>query len=139
VGQDETSCDIAGLTIGTTYVAKVVAINGVGTSLAATSPSVKVVGPPTAVRNLAATALVKSAKVFFAPPANNGGSSLSNYYFSVTGPGGFTWESGPVAASSIRGSYTISGLTKGATYTITVTADNEYGMSAEVKTTVKSK
>ena len=139
VDQDATSCDITGLTIGTTYVAKVLAINGVGTSLATNSPSVKVVGAPTVVRNLTATGLAKSAKLYFVAPANNGGSSISNYYFSVTGPGGFTWESGAVAANLVKGSYTIPGLTKNATYTISVTVDNEYGMSTAVTTTVKSK
>jgi len=139
VDQDATSCDISGLTIGTTYVAKVVAINGVGTSLATNSPSVKVVGAPTAVRNLTATGLAKSAKLYFAPPANNGGSNIANYYFSVTGPAGFTWESGAVAANLIKGSYTITGLTKNLTYTVSVTVDNDYGMSAAVTTTVKSK
>jgi titin len=139
VDQDATSCDISGLTIGTTYAAKVVAINGVGTSAAAISPSVKVVGAPTTVRNLSATGLAKSAKVYFAVPANNGGSALTNYYFSVTGPGGFTWESGPVAANLVKGSYTITGLTKNVTYTISVTVDNEFGMSAAATTTVKSK
>lgn len=139
VDQDATSCDISGLTIGTTYVAKVVAINGVGTSLATNSPSVKVVGAPTAVRNLTATGLAKSAKLYFAPPANNGGSNIANYYFSVTGPAGFTWESGAVAANLVKGSYTITGLTKNLTYTVSVTVDNDYGMSAAVTTTVKSK
>jgi hypothetical protein len=139
VDADTTSCDISGLTVGTTYVAKVVAINGVGTSISASSASMKVVGAPSVVRNLTASALVKSAKLFFANPANNGGSPILNYYFSVTGPGGFSFESGPVEASKVKGSYTITKLTKGATYTITVTVDNEFGMSSEVKTTVKSK
>jgi hypothetical protein len=139
VDADTTSCDISGLTVGTTYVAKVVAINGVGTSISASSPSMKVVGAPSVVRNLTASALVKSAKLFFANPANNGGSPILNYYFSVTGPGGFSFESGPIEASKVKGSYTITKLTKGATYTITVTVDNEFGMSSEVKTTVKSK
>jgi titin len=139
VDQDTTSCDITGLTIGTTYVARVVAINGVGTSVGANSPSVKVVGAPTVVRNLSATGLAKSAKLYFAPPANNGGSSVANYYFSVTGPGGFAWESGAVAANLVKGSYTITGLTKNVSYTISVTVDNDYGMSAAVTTTVKSK
>jgi hypothetical protein len=139
VDQDASSCDISGLTIGTTYVAKVVAINGVGVSLGTNSASVKVVGAPTAVRNLSATGLAKSAKVYFAVPANNGGSTISNYYFSVTGPAGFTWYSGAVAASSVKGSYTITGLTKNATYTISVMVDNDFGMSVAATTTVKSK
>jgi hypothetical protein len=139
VDQSENSCDIGGLTIGTSYVAKVVAINGVGTSAATNSASVKVVGAPTVVRNLSATGLAKSAKLYFAPPANNGGSNIANYYFSVTGPAGFTWESGAVAANLVKGSYTITGLTKNLTYTVSVTVDNDYGMSAAVTTTVKSK
>jgi len=139
VDQDATSCDISGLTVGTTYIAKVVAINGVGTSVAASSSSMKIVGAPSAVRNLTASALSKGAKLYFAPPANNGGSAILNYYFSVTGPGGFSFESGPVAASKVKGSYAITKLTKGVAYTIVVTVDNEFGMSAEAKTTVKSK
>lgn len=139
VDQDSTSCDISGLTVGTTYIAKVVAINGVGTSISASSTSMKIVGAPSAVRNLTASALAKGAKLYFAPPANTGGSAILNYYFSVTGPGGFSFESGPVAASKVKGSYAITKLTKGVTYTIIVTVDNEFGMSAEAKTTVKSK
>ncbi|MEI8231724.1 MAG: fibronectin type III domain-containing protein, partial [Actinomycetes bacterium] len=111
----------------------------VGTSVASISPSVKVVGAPSGVRNLSSTGLAKSAKVYFAVPANNGGSSIANYYFSVTGPAGFTWQSGAVAASSVRGSYTITGLTKNVTYTISVTVDNEFGMSVAATATVKSK
>jgi len=139
VDQNASSCDIAGLTVGTTYVAKVVAINGVGTSAAVTSAPIKVVGAPSVVRNLSATALAKSAKLYFAGPANTGGSAIQNYYFSVTGPAGFSFESGPVAASTVKGSYTITKLTKGLTYTISVTVDNEFGMSSAVTTTVKSK
>ena len=139
VDQDSTSCDISGLTVGTTYIAKVVAINGVGTSAAVSSSAMKIIGAPTAVRNLTASALSKGAKLFFAPPANNGGSPILNYYISVTGPGGFSFESGPVEASKVKGSYSLTKLTKGVTYTIIVTVDNEFGMSAEAKTTVKSK
>ena len=139
VDANTNSCDISGLTIGTSYVAKVVAINGVGTSITASGAAVKVVGAPSVVRNVSASALAKGAKIYFATPANNGGSSIANYYFSVTGPGGFTWESGAVAANLVKGSYTITGLTKNATYTISVTVDNDYGMSAAVTTTVKSK
>ena len=139
VDQDSTSCDISGLTVGTTYVAKVVAINGVGTSVSASSTAMKIVGAPSAVRNLRASALSKGAKLYFAPPANTGGAPILNYYFSVTGPGGFSFESGPVAASKVKGSYSLTKLTKGVTYTITVTVENEFGMSTEVKITVKSK
>ncbi|NBQ98257.1 MAG: fibronectin type III domain-containing protein, partial [Microbacteriaceae bacterium] len=98
-----------------------------------------VVGPPTVVRNLTASALVKGAKLYFAVPANTGGSPIRNYYFSVTGPGGFTWDSGAVDATTVKGSYTITGLTKNVTYTISVTVDNDFGMSSAVTTTVKSK
>jgi len=139
VDAETTTCDISGLTIGTTYVAKVSAINGVGSSVAVSAPAVKVVGPPAAVRNLSATALAKGAKVYFAPPANNGGSRITNYYFSVTGPAGFTWDSGAVSATLIKGSYAITGLTKNVTYTISVTCENDIGMSSAVTATVKSK
>jgi titin len=136
---EDTSCEIAGLTLGTSYVAKVVAINGVGTSAAASSPATKVVGPPSVVRNLSATALAKGAKIYFAAPASNGGAVVTDYYFSVTGPNGYTFDSGPVSAAVAKSSYALTGLTKGLTYTISVTCENDYGMSAAVTVTVKSK
>ncbi|MBU6143886.1 MAG: fibronectin type III domain-containing protein [Acidobacteria bacterium] len=134
-----TSCEISGLTIGTTYVAKVVAINGIGASIGVNSSAVKIVGPPSSVRNLSATAMTKGAKLYFATPSNNGGSPITAYYFTVTGPSGFLWESGPVAAAAVKSSYSITGLTKNVTYTISVVVENDFGMSAAVSTTVKSK
>jgi hypothetical protein len=44
-----------------------------------------------------------------------------------------------VNATKVKGSYTVTGLTKGVSYTITVAAENQFGMSVEAKTTVKVK
>jgi invasion protein IalB len=136
---DATSCEIKGLTVGTSYSAKVVAINGVGTSVAASSSVVKVTGPPTVVRNLSATAIAKGAKLYFAGPSNNGGSPILNYVFTITGPKGEIGSPIEVAANKIKSTYTVTGLTKGVTYTITVQVENEYGTSVAATVKVKSK
>ena len=139
VDADTTTCEIKGLTTGTTYTAKVVAINGVGSSASMQSNAVKIVGAPTAVRNLSASAIVKGAKLYFAPPANNGGTPITTYVITVTAANGTALPTIEVDATKVKGSYTVTGLTKGVTYTITVAAENQYGMSVEAKTTVKSK
>jgi titin len=136
---DETSCEIKGLTVGTSYSAKVVAINGVGTSVAASSSVVKVTGPPTVVRNLSATAIAKGAKLYFAAPSNNGGSPILRYVFTITGPSGDIGAPIEVAANKVKSTYTVTGLTKGVTYTITVQVENEYGTSVAATVKVKSK
>lgn len=139
VDADTTSCEIKGLTTGTSYTAKVVAINGVGSSTAVQSNAVKIVGAPTAVRNLSASAIVKGAKLYFAPPSNNGGSPITTYVITVTAANGTALPTIEVDATKVKGSYTVTGLTKGVTYSITVAAENQYGMSVEAKTTVKTK
>jgi hypothetical protein len=136
---DETSCEVKGLTAGTSYSAKVVAINGVGTSAAASSAVVKVTGAPTVVRNLSATAISKGAKLYFAAPSNNGGSAVSSYIFTITGPSGEIGAPIEVAANKIKSTYTVTGLTKGVTYTISVQVENEYGVSVAATVKVKSK
>lgn len=137
--ESTTSCDFTGLTAGTTYVAKVVALNGVGVSASSSSQPLKVSGVPTAVRSLSATPLSKSVKIFFASPSNNGGSAIVSYVFTVTGPNNLPVTSVEVLASKIKGSYTLTGLTKNVTYTVTVQATNEFGASIGVGIKVKAK
>jgi hypothetical protein len=139
VEADATSCEITGLAAGSSYSAKVVAINGVGTSVAASSSVVKVTGPPSVVRNLSATAIAKGAKLYFAKPSNTGGAPVLNYIFTISGPNGEIGAPIQVAASKIKSSYTVTGLTKGVTYTISVQVENEYGVSVAATVKVKSK
>jgi titin len=138
-GPEELQCEFTGLTLGTTYVAKVAAVNGVGSSTAVSATPVKVVGNPTVVRSLRTVAGVGNAKVFFSAPLNNGGSPITNYYFTVTGPNGFLYESDALPVAVAKSGFAFTGLTKGQTYTILVVAENEFGVSTPASVTVKSK
>lgn len=117
---------VKGLTGGTTYSFTVVATNSIGNSnpsvssnavtpLAITVPSV-----PTSVTG---TSDFKSAKIYFTPPSNNGGLSITSYTVTST-PEGIktTGTSSPII---------VSGLTNGTSYTFTVSATNSKGASAE--------
>jgi hypothetical protein len=132
-------CEFTGLTVGTTYVAKVVAVNGVGVSPSSSAPGVKIVSAPTVVRSLKAVAGVRSAKIYFVAPKNSGGSAITGYYYTVTGPNDFIFESEAVTPSRAKSGYLIPGLTKGLTYTVLVTAENEFGMSPAGLVSVKAK
>jgi fibronectin type 3 domain-containing protein len=132
-------CEFTALTVGTTYVAKVVAVNGVGISAAASAPGVKIVSAPSVVRSVSAVAGVRSAKIYFVAPVNTGGSAITNYYFTVTGPNDFVYESDAIPAGRAKSGFLVPGLTKGLSYTVLVTAENEFGMSSPGSVTVKSK
>lgn len=73
-------------------------------------------GPPTGVSAVAGNA---QAKVFFSPPASDGGAPIISY--TVTASPGGAHASGP--GSPI----TVTGLMNGTTYTFTVTATNSAG------------
>jgi outer membrane protein assembly factor BamB len=79
---------------------------------------VTVPGAPTAVL---ATAGNASASVSWSAPVSDGGSAITAYTVSVQ-PGGHTcgWTSGPLTC-------TVSGLTNGSTYSVTVHAHNSVG------------
>jgi titin len=126
VGANVTSTRITGLTRGTWYNFSVTATNGVGTSSPSTASN-SVIAPdvPSAPTNgSASTNSDGSVTVHWTDPAANG-SAITGYgiipnpscagcsYSSLTGP---TLTSG-----------TVSGLTRGASYTFMVTATNGVG------------
>jgi Fibronectin type III domain len=112
------------LTGGTTYTFTVYATNFVGDSppSSASNPvtplSPTVPSAPT-IRN--AVAGYENATIYFNPPSNNGGSTITGYTV-TSSPGGITQTgtSSPI---------TISSLTGGTTYTFTVYATNSVGDS----------
>ena len=121
VAKGATSCTVSGLTNGTAYTVSVTATNAVGTSTASKSsasftPSTKP-GAPTTVKLTAANA---SLGVAWTAPADNGGSAVTSYTATAS-PGGAS------CATTSGTTCTITGLTNGTAYTVTVTATNANG------------
>jgi len=118
-------CNITSLVNGVTYNVSVVAANSSGKSApsAPVSLTAGVPGPPLSVH---ATALKSSAFVKWAPPLASGVSAITGYT-ATANPGAFT------CTTKGARSCTITGLTKGTTYTITVTATNKYGTGPSSK------
>ncbi|MFN3865650.1 MAG: fibronectin type III domain-containing protein [Demequina sp.] len=101
------------------------------TGLASAESTVALQGVPNAVVDLTAAAGVGEATASWAAPANVGGSPVTNYGVSVTPAGGDVTD-----CVGLETSCTITGLTSGATYTVTVIATNALGDSATRSTTV---
>jgi hypothetical protein len=91
---------------------------------ASTSDSIAVYGPPTAPTAPAATVSGTSATVSWAAPDNTGGSPVTGYTVTAS-PGGATC----VPTEETPLSCTLTGLTKGTSYTFSVVATNIHGDS----------
>jgi hypothetical protein len=120
---------VAGLTAGKTYSCTVKARNKVGFGPASTpsnsfQPRAVVPGAPT---NMSATAGVRSVKLTFTPPADNGGSKILSYRAKCKSSDGGNPASHEASKSPIQ----VSGLAGGKTYTCTVRARNRIGFGPE--------
>ena len=119
---NSTSCEIAGLTNGTSYTFTVTALNSVGAGAASTPSSAvtpmadQVPGAPTAVTAVGAYG---GANVSWTAPASDGGSTILGYTV-TSSPGQHTCTTVTLMCS-------VSGLVYGSPYTFTVTANNAIG------------
>jgi hypothetical protein len=113
---------ITGLTNGTTYTIKILAVNAAGDGSASTQVTATLKTIPQAPTNLVATPGDQSVSIAFTAP-NDGGSAITNYKYSLDGGATFTAFSPAITASPA----VITGLTNGQTYNIQLEAVNEMG------------
>lgn len=112
---------VAGLTNGSTYYFKVVAVNAVGISeTSAMSAGVVPAAVPGAPTSVSAERGDELATISWTAPASNG--ATITQYTATSNPGGLTcvWASGPLSCD-------VLGLTNGTSYTFIVSAANSVG------------
>ncbi|MBU6232900.1 MAG: fibronectin type III domain-containing protein [Acidobacteria bacterium] len=121
------TCTLSGLATTTTYAIRVFAHNSAGYSVAATPSSTVTTGynPPGTPLSVTATASSGSVAVSWSPPSSDGGGALTGYtVYARDGSGGeFTCTTATTSCS-------VTGLTNGTSYSITVLASNGAGNSA---------
>jgi uncharacterized protein YccT (UPF0319 family) len=124
IGIVDSSFVITGLTNGTTYTVKMQAVNSIGTSASSAASSAvipKTVPGSPSISSV--TAGNQQVSVVFAAPASIGGSAITQYKYRLNG-------GSSVALSGLTSPFTISGLTNGTSYTLTMTAVNAAGESS---------
>ena len=120
-----TACTITGLTNGTPYTLRVTATNGAGTSVPSDPAGPYTPGRvPSAPTGVALTPGDGQLAVAWTAPTDDGGSAITSSTATAS-PGGATCTTAGTATGC-----TITGLTNGTPYTVTVTATNAVGTSA---------
>ena len=121
VGNTTIPINVSGLTNGTTYQFVIKAVNSLGNS----APSAAVSATPCVVPGLPTINSVVSGNqlltVSFSAPASNGGSSITGYKYSINGTS--------YTAIGTSSPFTITGLTNGTAYTVSMKATNAAGDS----------
>jgi len=135
-GADSLTCDVTGLDNGTPYAFTVTATNASGTSGAsAASNSVTPLGAPDAPTGLLQQGEADNVATIAFTPGEDNGAAIINYAYSLDG--------GPYIAldpAQPNSPVTITGLTNGTTYSITLKAINSVGdsvASASVAVTLR--
>jgi hypothetical protein len=127
-----TSATVAGLANGTTYVFRVAAVNGVGTSVFSqpSSPVTPVgITAPSAPGNVSGVAGDRSVSLTWTAPTSNGGSTITDYVIQYSSNNGTSWVTLSDGVSTVR-SAVIAGLTNGTSYIFRVAASNSVGVGS---------
>lgn len=120
------SCVVSGLTNGTAYTFRVTAVNSAGSSPSSVSSSVTPAVAPSAPTGLTVTGGHQSLNLSWSAPSSDGGSRITNYQVAISPAAG----AGCTGLKGTDKSCSITGLTSGATYSITMRAVNGVGTSA---------
>ena len=123
---------VTGLTNGTSYTFRVLAVNAAGASAPSDASNAVTPTAPATVPGAptigTATAGIGSATVRWAAPANNGGSPITSYQVDVRSGGAVVRTETGIASGAT--SAQITGLTELTTYNFVVRAVNAIGASA---------
>lgn len=119
-----TTCRITGLTVGQTYLVSVAALSIWGTGAASVSPSAVIVSAPSAPVPASAVPANAAISVSWTPPSSSGGEAISSYSASAVGPTTLSCSTDATALGC-----TITGLTNGSTYAVSVVVRNAAGLS----------
>jgi LPXTG-motif cell wall-anchored protein len=126
-------CAITGLTNGTSYTFTVHATNAVGNSAeSSASTAVTPVSAPGTPAGLTTKAGDTSIELSFTAP-DNGGSPITGYEYSIDG--GLTWQSLTTTTSGSGLTGTITGLTPGTEYPVTLRGVNAVGAGTALAVT----
>ena len=136
-GQTDYEKTLSSLANGTKYNVRVLAVNGnTNTDDNTSDPSNIASGTPST--NPIAPTEVKitnegdrTLTVSWAPPANNGGSAITNYKVQWKGDGETNWTTATPEKSATDRQHVITGLTNGTMYTVQVFARNANGLSTQ--------
>ncbi|MEI6701394.1 MAG: fibronectin type III domain-containing protein, partial [Actinomycetota bacterium] len=116
------SCIVTGLTNGVLYAFTVTATNSAGTSAPSLyTNTVTPTAPPTPPTGVTARAGSSSAAISWTAPTSNGGAAISSYTASAFNANGTVAST---CRTTTATNCTITGLTNGLTYTVSVIASN---------------
>ena len=123
IGPSPTTFPISGLNNGTSYTIYLKATNSVGSTINAARTTLTPRTVPTAPTIDTIIPIDSALQVSLLPPTNNGGSSITGYYYTVDGG---TPVFGTTAVNTV---FNIPGLVNGTSYSIAVLAENAAGLS----------
>jgi hypothetical protein len=127
--QTSSPLTISGLTNGTAYPVIIRAVNSEGDSLSSNSLTATPISVPDAPTITGVAAQNESIEIFFAPGADNG-SSITNYSYSLDDENYTLFD-----PATISSPLTVTGLTNGTTYSVSIKAINSEGSSLASSTT----
>ena len=125
-GTTSSPATISGLTNGQSYSVSIRAVNAVGAGAGSTVASVIPATVPGAPTGLSASADDQSIEVIFTAPTSDGGSAITNYEYTLDSGVNWTAFSPATTASPV----TVTGLTNGTAYSISLRAVNAMGEGA---------